>query len=76
MPNAMIKIGLLTVGIYALAGCDVQPWVKPYERANIADEVMQFDRDAVASSYLEHVYEARESARGAGVTTGGGCGCT
>ena len=53
----------------------VKPWVKPYERANLADEVMQFDRDPVSSSYLEHVYEARESARGAGISTGGGCGC-
>jgi hypothetical protein len=58
-----------------VSGCDVEPWVKPYERANLAQEVMQFDRDPVASSYLEHVYEAREGARGAGVTTGGGCGC-
>lgn len=75
MHSAMLKITLTTVCLVALAGCDVQPWVKPYERANLADEVMQFDRDPVASSYLEHVYEARESARGAGITTGGGCGC-
>jgi DNA primase len=73
--SAMLKITLTIVCLVALAGCDLQPWVKPYERANIADEVMQFDRDPVASSYLEHVYEARESARGAGITTGGGCGC-
>lgn len=75
MRNVMLKNALVIVCMLALAGCDVQPWVKPYERANLADEVMQFDRDPVASSYLEHVYEARESARGAGITTGGGCGC-
>ena len=75
MRNAMLKNGLLLGCVLMLAGCDVQPWVKPYERASLADEVMQFDRDPAASSYLEHVYEARESARGAGITTGGGCGC-
>ena len=71
----MLKILSLTVCMIAMSGCDVQPWVKPYERANLADEVMNFDRDPVSSSYLEHVFEAREGARGAGVTTGGGCGC-
>ena len=71
----MRNLFTLVVLMFALSGCDVQPWVKPYERANLADEVMQFDRDPVASSYLEHVYEARESARGAGISTGGGCGC-
>lgn len=71
----MRNVLLMISGVLALSGCDVQPWVKPYERANLADEVMQFDRDPVASSYLEHVYEARESARGAGISTGGGCGC-
>jgi hypothetical protein len=71
----MPKLIITAICLLSLYGCDVQPWVKPYERANLADEVMQFDRDPVASSYLEHVYEARESARGAGITTGGGCGC-
>lgn len=75
MLSAMLKPVAMFACVITLAGCDVQPWVKPYERANLADEVMQFDRDPVASSYLEHVYEARESARGAGITTGGGCGC-
>ncbi|HEY9052655.1 MAG TPA: DUF4266 domain-containing protein [Gammaproteobacteria bacterium] len=71
----MLRKILFILCIAQLQACDVQPWVKPYERANLADEVMQFDRDPVSSSYLEHVYEAREGARGAGLTTGGGCGC-
>ena len=71
----MLRIVLLIACAALTQGCDVQPWVKPYERANLADKVMEFDRDPVASSYMEHVYEAREGARGAGVTTGGGCGC-
>jgi hypothetical protein len=58
-----------------LAGCSVEPWVKPYERDNLADPIMSFDRDPVSSSYIHHVYEAREGARGATGSAGGGCGC-
>jgi len=58
-----------------LAGCQVQPWVKPYEREHLADPIMSFDRDPIASGYLEHVFEVREGARGASGSVGGGCGC-
>ena len=60
----------------AACGCSrLEPWVKPYERENIADPIMAWDPDPVASSYMLHVYEAREGARGASGSTGGGCGC-
>jgi hypothetical protein len=60
----------------ALTGCsNVEPWVKPYERQNFADPVMAGDRDPVAVAYLNHVFEAREGARGALGGHGGGCGC-
>jgi hypothetical protein len=58
-----------------LGGCGVQPWVQPYERAQLADPIMSFDRDPVSSSYLHHVNDAREAARGADGSAGGGCGC-
>ena len=62
--------------VLLLAGCATsEPWVKPYERANLADPIMNFNRDPISSSYLHHVYDSREGARGAGVATGGGCGC-
>ena len=57
------------------ACADLQPWVKPYERAHLADPIMEFNRDPVSSSYLHHVYDARDGARGAGIVSGGGCGC-
>ncbi len=58
------------------SGCSSwQPWVKPYERGQLADPIMAFDRDPVATKYLLHVYEAREAARGAEGGAGGGCGC-
>ena len=66
----------ILAGLLLLAtGCSVEPWVKPYERAHLADPIMSFSRDPVADSYLNHVHEAREGARGAGVASGGGCGC-
>lgn len=66
---------LLLVAAILLAACDVEPWVKPYERANLADPIMSFDRDPVSSAYRHHVFQAREAARGAEGGQGGGCGC-
>ena len=67
---------LFAVALLAMLGaCSIEPWVKPYERANLADPIMSFNRDPVSASYLHHVYDSREGARGAGVATGGGCGC-
>jgi hypothetical protein len=60
----------------AASGCSrLEPWVKPYERENIADPIMAWERDPVAASYMRHVYESREGARGAAGAAGGGCGC-
>jgi len=62
--------------VVALAGCgSVEPWVKPYERQNFADPIMAGERDPVSAAYLNHVFEAREGARGATGSHGGGCGC-
>ena len=59
-----------------LSGCaGIEPWVKPYERDFLADPIMQFERDPIATAYLNHVFEAREGARGALGSEGGGCGC-
>ncbi len=70
------KIGpaLLLAGL--LAGCgSIEPWVKPYEREHLADPIMSFDRNPISASYLDHVFETREGARGATGNVGGGCGC-
>jgi hypothetical protein len=59
-----------------LTGCSgMEPWVKPYERDRLADPIMSFDRNPVSQSYIDHVHEAREGARGATGSAGGGCGC-
>ncbi len=69
--RAVLGVALAAV----ISGCSVEPWVKPYERANLADPIMGFARDPVASGYRDHIYEVREGARGAGGGGGGGCGC-
>ena len=69
------KLAVLIGMAAAVGGCSIQPWVKPYEREHLADPIMAFDRNPVSSAYLDHVFEAREGARGASGSAGGGCGC-
>ena len=66
---------VLVGALMALAGCSIEPWVKPYERDHLADPIMALDRDPVSSAYIHHVHESREGARGASGSAGGGCGC-
>ncbi|MBL1277009.1 MAG: DUF4266 domain-containing protein [Ectothiorhodospiraceae bacterium] len=68
-----LLLGMAVVLI--ISGCGIEPWVKPYERANLADPIMSFDRDPSATSYINHVHESRELSRGAESGQGGGCGC-
>ncbi len=75
--NAALWHVLAAVGLLvATAGCSsIDPWVKPYERDRLADPIMALDMDPVSSAYIQHVYEAREGARGGEGAAGGGCGC-
>ena len=69
------SLALILLFVLGISGCSIEPWVRPYERDHIADPIMSFDRDPISSSYIHHVYEAREGARGATGSAGGGCGC-
>jgi Domain of unknown function (DUF4266) len=69
------RLLLLFALVPLLAGCGIEPWVKPYERQYLADPLMRFERDPIAGGYTHHVYQAREGARGAEGGGGGGCGC-
>lgn len=74
--RSSVTLVLAAVAVSAMAGCgSVEPWVKPYERDRLADPIMALDGDPVSSSYIQHVYEAREGARGGEGSAGGGCGC-
>ena len=73
---ALIRLLGLSAALGLIAGCSsIEPWVKPYERANLADPIMSFSRDPINATYMHHVYQAREGARGAEGSGGGGCGC-
>ena len=71
----LLLLVTMLAGSLSVSGCGVKPWIKPYERANMADPIMSFARDPVAESYKNHVHQAREGARGAESGAGGGCGC-
>ena len=69
------RLLLALVTLYSLSACSMEPWVKPYERDRLADPIMALDGDPVSTAYMQHVYEAREGARGGEGAAGGGCGC-
>ena len=67
---------IILFGLFVFSGCSSwEPWVKPYERANLADPIMNPARDPVSAGYTHHVFQTREASRGASVVSGGGCGC-
>ncbi|MEM9058097.1 MAG: DUF4266 domain-containing protein [Pseudomonadota bacterium] len=70
-----ISAVLVASAVLATGCSSVEPWVKPYERQLLAEPYMVFDFDPVSSSYMHHVWESREGARGASGSAGGGCGC-
>lgn len=60
----------------ALASCSPQlERVKPYERGNLARQVMSADLDPLQKAMTEHAYFSREASSGGGGVGGGGCGC-
>ena len=74
--TAFGRLLLAAVALAATSGCsNIEPWVKPYERDRLADPIMAMDGDPVSTAYLQHVFEAREGARGGEGAAGGGCGC-
>jgi len=72
-PGRFLLLFAVLTGTAACA--DFEPWVKPYERDRLADPIMALDPDPVSSAYIQHVFEAREGARGGEGAAGGGCGC-
>lgn len=70
-----LRVTVIALLMLTASGCSIEPWIKPYERQNMADPIMSLNRDPVASTYMHHVYQSREGARGAEGGGGGGCGC-
>ena len=67
----------LAAAAAALTGCTSTNLVrvKPWERATLADETMNPDRDALHKAMSEHIYFSRETASGGRGVGGAGCGC-
>ncbi|WP_026376270.1 DUF4266 domain-containing protein [Aestuariibacter salexigens] len=79
MRRRLTQLFIITCAL-GLSGCastqwELEPWVKPYERSNLADPIMSMSRNPIALAYIKHVFESREGARGADGAAGGGCGC-
>lgn len=72
---ALLFVSCVMSQLSACSSLAIEPWVKPYERQNLADPIMSNNRHPIANMHIAHVYEARESARGAEAAGGGGCGC-
>lgn len=71
-----VKMVATVALVSGLSACgNIEPWVKPYERQQLADPIMAVNPHPVSSAYMDHVFEAREGARGALGGGGGGCGC-
>lgn len=70
---AMMVMGCST--IESITPSAPKPWVKPYERQNLADEVMTTDRFPLDDAFMSHLRASREGSRGAEGGGGGGCGC-
>jgi hypothetical protein len=74
--NIYGRFALLLIALIGMSACGpIEPWVKPYERDRLADPIMFLDANPVSTAYIQHVYEAREGARGGEGAAGGGCGC-
>ena len=70
------RLAVLLLVMAGTSACSsIEPWVKPYERDRLADPIMSLNADPVSTAYIQHVYEAREGARGGEGAAGGGCGC-
>jgi hypothetical protein len=75
--STQLRLLLVIIVSGFASGCSstFEPWVKPYERDNLADPIMSMNRNPVSLAYTHHAYQAREGARGAEGGAGGGCGC-
>jgi len=78
MKAIRLKLCLLAaLGAVFQSGCSTPSAarVRPWERATLADETMNPDRDPLGATMAEHVYFSREAASGGRGVGGSGCGC-
>jgi len=72
MPKKLFKPCLWLIAPILSACSPVQPW----ERGNLAKNVMGLEMSSAQSSLRQHIYASREAAGAAtSGAAGGGCGC-
>jgi len=72
-----ILVASLLIAAALQGGCSTTSAVRvrPWERAALADDTMNPDRDPLGTAMSEHVYFSREAASGGRGVGGSGCGC-
>lgn len=63
-----------SLSLLALSGC-ASLGVKPWDRAILARNSMQLDRNGVENAIDDHVHFSKEASSGGRGIGGGGCGC-
>jgi len=77
-PAPRLVLVLLGLALAVLgAGCTSAPLarVHPWERALLADSIMDPGRDPLGTAMMDHVTSSREAAAGGRGVGGAGCGC-
>lgn len=64
--------GLIVLSVGLLSGCAVVP---QYQRGELADPIMSYERDERLEQRELHWMEAREASSGGNGGAGGGCAC-
>jgi hypothetical protein len=74
-PIVVLAAALVLLAVFQCGCSTTVARVHPWQRAALADDTMNPDRDALGSGLAEHVYFSREAATGGRGVGGSGCGC-
>jgi len=71
----MIKIIVFLSSLTLLHGCSISK-VQPWEKGRLANEDMRFGGpNPMIKKFDEHIFTSKETTKGGGGVSGGGCGC-
>jgi hypothetical protein len=64
--------GILCITLAGITGCaEVSPW----ERGNLAKDVMSLSPNTNLNKFRDHIFTSKEASQGGHGGSGGGCGC-